>query len=243
MARNFRIAAMADMHYTDKISDSLRAVYLEIAKSADVLLLCGDLTDYGLPSEAEAVLSELTGLPVPILAVLGNHDHESGRQAEVCDILERGGVKVLDGDSVEVGGIGFAGAKGFGGGFGPRTLEPWGEKMVKMFVQEALDETLKLESALARLRTAHRVVLLHYSPIAATVAGEPEQIYPFLGSSRLEDPINRHGCDVVFHGHAHRGTHEGASQAGIPVFNVSLSLMRRAFPDLPPYQMFEIPLD
>jgi Icc-related predicted phosphoesterase len=243
MARIVRIAAMADLHYSETATHSLRGVYREIAKSADVLVLCGDLTDYGLPAEAEAVLAELLGLPLPIVAVLGNHDYQSGRESEVRSVLERGGIKVLDGDSIEVAGVGFAGTKGFGGGFGPRTLEPWGEQIVKMFVQEALDETLKLESALARLRTSHRVVLLHYAPIAATVAGEPEQIFPYLGSSRLEDPINRHGCDVVFHGHAHQGTHAGMTHAGIPVFNVSLNLMRRTFPDQPPYRVFEIRLD
>jgi Icc-related predicted phosphoesterase len=243
MTRVVRIAAMADMHYKTQAVESLRAVYREIAMAADVLLLCGDLTDYGLPEEAEVVLAELHGLPLPILAVLGNHDYQSDREAEVRSILEGGGIKILDGDSLEIAGVGFAGTKGFGGGFGTRMLEPWGEKMIKLFVQEALDETLKLESALARLRTPHRVVLLHYAPIAGTVRGEPEQILPFLGSSRLEDPINRHGCDVVFHGHAHQGTPEGNSQTGIPVFNVSLSLLRRTFPDRPPFRLFEIALD
>jgi Icc-related predicted phosphoesterase len=206
-------------------------------------VLCGDLTDYGLPEEAEVALAELHGLPLPILAVLGNHDYQSDRENDVRSVLERGGVKVLDGDSIEIAGVGFAGTKGFGGGFGTRMLEPWGERAIKLFVQEALQETLKLESALARLRTSHRVVLLHYAPMVGTVLGEPEQIFPFLGSSRLEDPINRHGCDVVFHGHAHQGTHEAVSQTGIPVFNVSLSLLRRTFPDRPPFRLVEIPVD
>jgi Icc-related predicted phosphoesterase len=243
MSRTVRIAAMADMHYKKDAADSLRGVLAEISKTADVLALCGDITDYGLPEEAEIAVAEFRAAPIPIVGVLGNHDYQSGREMHVIDILEKGGVKVLDGDSTEIAGVGFAGAKGFGGGFGPRTLEPWGEMMIKMFVQEALDEALKLESALARLRTPHRVVLLHYAPIAATVAGEPEQIYPFLGSSRLEDPINRHGCDVVFHGHAHQGSHQGATRTGIPVYNVSLSLMRRNFPEAPPYRLIEIPLD
>ena len=114
--------------------------------------------------------------------------------------------------------------------------------MIKMFVQEAIDESLKLESALARLQAPHRVVLVHYSPVAATVQGEPEQVYPFLGCSRLEEPINRHGCDAVVHGHAHHGSHEGQTQTGIPVYNVSLSLMRRSFPKSPPYRLIEISL-
>ncbi len=243
MSRIVRVAAMADMHYKKEAADSLRAVLAEISKTADVLALCGDITDYGLPEEAEIAVAEFRAAPIPIVAVLGNHDFQSGREMDVIAILEKGGVKVLDGDSTEIAGVGFAGVKGFGGGFGPRTLEPWGEMMIKMFVQEALDEALKLESALARLRTPQRVVLLHYAPVAATVEGEPEQIYPFLGSSRLEDPINRHGCEVVFHGHAHQGAHQGATRTGIPVYNVSLSLMRRNFPEAPPYRLIEIPLD
>lgn len=243
MSRTVRIAAMADLHYKKEGTEPLRTVLAELSTTADVLLLCGDITDYGLPEEAHAAVAEFRAAPIPIVAVLGNHDFHSGREMEVVDVLEKGGVKILDGDAVEIAGVGFAGTKGFGGGFGAGTLEPWGEMMIKMFVQEAIDESLKLESALARLRTPHRVVLLHYSPIAATVQGEPEQIYPFLGSSRLEDPINRHGCDAVVHGHAHHGAHEGQTQTGIPVYNVSLSLMRRSFPDASPYRIIEIPLD
>jgi len=243
MTKKVRIAAMADVHYGKTIVDSLQAVYREISQQADVLLLCGDLTDYGLPEEANLVVQELRSCTIPVVAVLGNHDYESGQEAEVRTILQNGGVKMLDGESVEINGVGFAGAKGFCGGFGRKTLEPWGEKAIKSFVKEALDETLRLESALARLRMKHRVVLLHYAPIQATVEGEPPEIFPFLGSSRLEDPINRHGCNVVFHGHAHRGAPEGKTQTGIPVFNVSLSLMRKSFPDRPPWRLFEINLD
>jgi Icc-related predicted phosphoesterase len=231
---------MADVHYRKEPVESLQPLYREISQKADVLVLCGDLTDYGLPEEAELVVQELRACTIPVICVLGNHDHESGREGEVRSVLIAGGVRVLDGESTEINGVGFAGAKGFCGGFGRKTLEPWGEKMIKSFVQEALDETLKLESALARLRMKHRVVLLHYSPIQATVEGEPPEIFPFLGSSRLEDPINRYGCDVVFHGHAHRGAPEGQTKAGIPVFNVSLSLMRKTFPDQPPWRLFEI---
>lgn len=243
MSKVVRIAAMADVHYKNELTDSLQAIYREISQRADVLVLCGDLTDLGLPEEAEIVVRELREATVPIVAVLGNHDYESGQQDEVVRVLEGAGVKLLDGDSVEIAGVGFAGAKGFCGGFGRRTLAPWGEKIMKNFVQEALDETLKLDSALTRLRNPHRVVLLHYAPIQATVEGEPPEIFPFLGTSRLEDPINRHGCDVVFHGHAHRGSPEGKTQTGIPVFNVSLSLLRKSFPDKPPYRLFEIELE
>jgi Icc-related predicted phosphoesterase len=206
-------------------------------------VLCGDVTDYGLPEEAEVALNDLRAVTVPIVAVLGNHDFESGREAEVRSVLQASGMKVLDGEAVEIAGVGFAGAKGFCGGFGRRTLEPWGEKMMKLFVKEALDETQKLETALARLRTTKRVVLLHYAPVQTTVEGEPPEIFAFLGSSRLEDPINRHGCEAVFHGHAHRGSPEGRTATGIPVYNVSLSLMRKAYPEHPPYRLFTVEVD
>lgn len=243
MTKTVRIAAMSDVHYGREITDSLQQVYRDVSQKADVLLICGDLTDYGLPEEAEVALQDLRAATIPIIAVLGNHDYQSARESEVRSVLVSAGVKVLDGESVEINGVGFAGAKGFCGGFGRRTLEPWGEKMVKQFVQEALDETLKLESALARLRMRERIVLLHYSPVQATVEGEPPEIFAFLGSSRLEDPIERHGASAVFHGHAHRGAPEGRTKSGIPVYNVSLSLMRKSFPDQPPFRIIEVKVD
>ncbi len=239
-AKTVRIAALADIHYTKTPEESFQPIFVEIAKQADVLVLCGDLTDYGLPEEAELVVKDLATVNIPVLAVLGNHDFESGRASEVRDVLAKANIKVLDGESATVGGVGFAGAKGFCGGFGRRMLEPWGERAIKEFVKEAIDETLKLETALARLRTQRRIVLLHYAPIQATIEGEPEEIFAFMGSGRLEDPINRYGADAVFHGHAHRGTAEGATTKGIPVFNVSVSLLRRQFPDRPPYRIFEV---
>ncbi len=240
MGKTGRIAAMSDVHYAKELTDSLQNIYRDVSQKADVLLICGDITDYGLPEEAEVAVQELRAATSPIVAVLGNHDYESSRQEEVRSVLTAAGVKMLDGESVELHGVGFAGAKGFCGGFGRRTLEPWGEQMMKRFVQEALDETLKLETALARLRTAQRIVLLHYAPVQATVEGEPPEIFAFLGSSRLEDPIERHGCNAVFHGHAHRGAPEGTTKSGIPVYNVSLSLMRKHFPEAPPFRLFEV---
>lgn len=242
MNKTLRIAAMSDVHYGKVLTDSLQPVYRELSQQADVLLMCGDITDYGLPDEAQIAVQELRSVNIPIIAVLGNHDYESSQQSEVRSVLSDAGIKVLDGESAEINGVGFAGAKGFCGGFGRRTLEPWGEQMMKMFVKEALDETLKLETALARLRTPQRIVLLHYAPVQATVEGEPPEIYAFLGSSRLEDPIERHGATAVFHGHAHRGAPEGKTRSGIPVFNVSLSLMRKTFPDRPPFRIFEVPV-
>jgi len=172
--------------------------------------------------------------------VLGNHDFEAGQPDVVRQILCDAGITILDGDAVEIKGVGFAGVKGFCGGFGQRSLEPWGEQAIKMFVREALDEALKLESALARLRTPNRIALLHYSPIEATVTGEPREIFPFLGSSRLEEPLNRYKVDAVLHGHAHHGSPEGRTSAQVPVYNVSMPLLKRHFAERPPFRVLEV---
>lgn len=223
-----RVAAAGDLHCTKDATGTLAPLFAEMAEAAEVIALCGDLTDYGLAEEAHVLAGELRGVRAEIVAVLGNHDFESGHAGEVSAILREAGVKVLDGDAAEIAGVGFAGTKGFCGGFGQRALGPWGEDGIKAFVQEAVDEAMKLEAALARLRTEQRVVVLHYAPIEGTVAGEPEQIYPFLGSSRLEDPIDRLGATLVVHGHAHHGSPEGRTRGGVPVYNVSLPLLRRA---------------
>ena len=209
-----------------------------------MLVLCGDFTDYGLPEEARILARELTAaVKIPVIAVLGNHDYESGQQDEIRRILIDAGVTVLDGEATEVHGVGFAGVKGFAGGFGRGALGPWGEAAIKQFVQEAVDEALKLEAALARLRTHRRVALLHYSPIRGTVEGEPPEILPYLGSSRLEEPINRYRVSAVFHGHAHRGSPEGRTATGVPVYNVAMPLLTRINPDRPPYLIVDLPLD
>jgi hypothetical protein len=157
------------------------------------------------------------------------------------EILERGGVRVLDGEVCEIEGVGIAGVKGFAGGFGRGSLGAWGEPAVKAFVREALNEAMKLEAALAKLRTPRRIALLHYSPVTGTVAGEPVEIFPFLGSSRLEEPLLRYPVDAVFHGHAHRGTMEAKTINGVPVYNVAKPLLQRSRPDRPPFQLFELP--
>jgi Icc-related predicted phosphoesterase len=235
-----RIAATGDMHTTKTGQGALQPMFAKIAEMADVLLLAGDLTDYGLPDEARVLARELAAVRMPTAAVLGNHDFESGKQDEIRQILTDAGVSVLDGDACELQGIGVAGVKGFGGGFGQRALGPWGEGIIKQFVHEAVNEALKLEAALARLRTPDLVALLHYSPVQATVEGEPLEIYPFVGSSRLEEPISRYPVSLVVHGHAHRGQPEGRTKAGVPVYNVSMPLLSRAWPDRLPFRVFEV---
>jgi Icc-related predicted phosphoesterase len=238
-----RLAAVGDVHCTKHSQGALLPIFAAVSEHADILVLCGDLCDYGLPEEAHILVRELSSVRVPIVAVLGNHDFESAQQDEVTKILCEGGVQVLDGDAIEIKGVGFAGVKGFGGGFGARALGPWGENAIKAFVHEAIEEALKLEAAIARLRVEHKVVLMHYSPIQATCEGEPLEIMPFLGTSRLEDPINRNPVSVVLHGHAHHGSLEGRTQTDIPVYNVSAPLLRQHFPDRPPFRVIELPLN
>lgn len=238
---NIRLAAVGDTHCTKDSAGTLRSFFLQASESADILLLCGDLTDYGLPEEAHILAEELSVVSIPMVAVLGNHDYESGQHEEVHRILVEAGVHVLDGEACEIRGVGFAGVKGFAGGYGRRALGPWGEQTFKLFVNEAIQEALKLESALAKLRTSQRIALLHYSPIEGTVQGEPLEIYPFLGTSRLEDPLIRYPVNAVFHGHAHRGFPEGETVNHIPVYNVAKPLLQRTYPDRPPFRLVDIP--
>src|SRR5918995_1099756 len=230
-----RLAAVGDLHYGRDSRGALQPILAAVARvEADVLLLCGDLTDYGHPEEAVELARELvSGVKIPIVGVLGNHDYEAGSVAEVRKILIESGMRLLDGETAEVHGIGFAGVKGFAGGFGRGVLGPWGEEAVKRFVHEAVDEALKLETALARLRTPTKVALLHYAPIVETVEGEPREIFPYLGCSRLEEPLVRYTVNAVFHGHAHHGKAEGRTATGTPVYNVSLPLLLAQNPDQP----------
>lgn len=237
-----RIAAVGDIHCTTTSQGELQPLFAQANQQADVLLLCGDLTDYGLAEEAHVLVKELATTKIPTLAVFGNHDYEAGKPDDVRQILMDAGVKLLDGESCEVAGIGFAGVKGFGGGFGSRMLQAWGEATIKQFVHEAVEEALKLESALAKLDTPQRVAVLHYSPIEETVEGEPCDILPFLGSSRLEEPLNRFSVAFALHGHAHHGQVEGRTSGNIPVYNVSMPLLKQHFPDQPPFRLLEIPL-
>jgi hypothetical protein len=223
--REIRIAAVGDLHFDADSRGQLRDLFAEIDRSADILALCGDLTTHGRPEEMRALIDEMTGLKAPIVAVLGNHDHEAGMADQLTELLRERGVHMLDGDHVVIDGLGFAGTKGFVGGFGRGALAPFGEKLVKEFVQGSIDEALKLENALRNLRTEQKVVLLHFAPMVETVIGEPESIYPFLGSSRLLQPLDMIGATVVFHGHAHHGTLSATTPGGIPVFNVALPLL------------------
>jgi Icc-related predicted phosphoesterase len=237
-----RIAAVADVHYAATSQGLLQPLFAQINERADILVIAGDLTDYGLPDEAKLLARDLTtSVTIPVVAVLGNHDYESGHQDEVRRILVDAGVHVLDGDSVEIQGVGFAGVKGFAGGFGRGALGPWGEPVIKLFVQEALNEALKLESALARLKTRHRIAVLHYAPIRETVEGEPADILPWLGSSRLEEPLGRFDVSAVLHGHAHKGAPEGKTSTGIPVYNVAIQVLKASYPDRPPFRIIEVP--
>ena len=234
-----RIAATADLHFVPTSQAILQDQLSKTRDQADVLVLAGDLTNYGQPAEMEPLLNALVRLRVPTVAVLGNHDYESGKETELMRMMTAAGIKVLDGSAYERDGVGFAGTKGFVGGFGRGALTAFGEPEIKSFVRTSIDEALKLERGLSQLRTAKRVVVLHYSPIAATVNGEAHEIFPFMGSSRLAEVIDRHGADLVLHGHAHHGTLDGQTTAGVPVRNVAITLLQAQQPPAT-YRVFDI---
>jgi uncharacterized protein len=234
-----RIAAVADLHFTPQNYDRIRDQMNRVRDDADLLVLAGDLTNYGQPQEMESLMNALVRLRLPIVAVLGNHDYESNCVPQLMKIMTDEGIKVLDGTAYERDGVGFAGTKGFMGGFGRGALTAFGEPEIKAFVQSGIDETLKLERALSQLRTQKRVVVIHYAPVADTVKGEPVEIYPYLGSSRLMEVIDRHGTDLVLHGHAHGGAPEGKTTAGTPVYNVAMSIVQ-SHNGGKPYRVFEV---
>jgi Icc-related predicted phosphoesterase len=213
-----RIAAVGDVHIRETDKGKWTDYFKEVSKQAEILVICGDLTDTGDEVEAQVLAEELKACTIPVVAVLGNHDHEKGRHKLIRQILLKEGVHMLDGEAVVIKDVGFAGVKGFGGGFDKHMLSMFGEGAMKAFVQEAVDEALHLDRALARLDAEYsvtkRIAVMHYSPIKETVIGEPEAIYPFLGSSRLSEPLNRRKVDAAFHGHAHVGQLEGALVSG-----------------------------
>jgi Icc-related predicted phosphoesterase len=226
-----RVAAVGVIHVHENSSDAIQQVVRQVSNDADVLALCGDLTHLGLPEEAERLASELRNCRIPVVAVLGNHDYQSGRAEDIKKILKAAKVTVLEAsETFELHGVGFAGGKGFGGGFDKHMLTPFGEDTIKHFVTEAVNESLKLEVALQSLSTDRVVVVLHYAPIVATVVGEPPEIFPFLGSSRLAETIDHFDVTAVFHGHAHHGTYEGITTKGTPVYNCCFQLMQKLSP-------------
>jgi Icc-related predicted phosphoesterase len=238
-----RIAAVADIHVKETDKGKWVNCFKEASQRADVLLICGDLTDTGDEVEAQVLAEELKSCTIPVIGVLGNHDYEKGRHKLIRQIVQNENVHILNGESIVIADVGFAGVKGFGGGFDSHMLSMFGEGAMKAFVQEAVDEALHLDRALARLDAEHpnikKIAVLHYSPIKATVVGEPEAIFPFLGCSRLAEPLSRRGVIAAFHGHAHVGTLEGEAAGGVKVFNVAKPILLNAGYTLPFY-MFEV---
>jgi len=230
MERSFRLAALGDLHCREDQHGKFRELVRAVNGEAEGLVLCGDLTDRGLVEEAKTLAEALSELRVPCAAVLGNHDYEAGQQREICRVMREAKVHLLDGEyAILDKRLGVAGVKGFGCGFGKATLQAFGEPVVKAFVQEAVNEELKLEAALGQIDTPHRVVILHYAPVAETTDGEGAEIKPFLGTSRLAAPVDAFGAQAVFHGHAHHGALEGRTPKGVPVYNVAMPLLKKMF--------------
>ncbi len=234
-----RIAATADLHFSAQTQGLLKEQLGRVRDEADVLVVAGDLTNYGRPQEMEPLVNVLVRLRLPTIAVLGNHDYECGQEAELIRMMTSEGIKVLDGTGYERDGVGFAGTKGFIGGFGRGVLTAFGEPEIKAFVKASIDEAMKLERAMSQLRSLKRVVVLHYAPIAATVSGEAPEIYPYLGSSRLAEVVDRHGEELILHGHAHHGSLNGKTTAGIPVHNVAITLLQAQQPAAA-YRVFDV---
>lgn len=225
-----RIAAIGDLHFKPSGNEEIVSILSNLEREADVLILAGDLTDSGLPEEMEALLGGMKKIPLPIIAVVGNHDHEHDRADELKAMLVEGGIQLLDGSTFEIDEVGFAGTKGFCGGFGERLIQPFGERMIKQFVQEGIEESARLGNGLAKLTTPRKIAVLHYSPVNETLVGEPLEIYPFLGTSWLGDMLDRNGADFAVHGHAHQGSPEGHTSRNIPVYNVSRFVQSRFGP-------------
>lgn len=216
-----KIAAVGDIHTKETDEGIFQSMFAEVSQIADVLLLCGDLTDHGLAAEAHILVHNLRACTIPVIAVLGNHDYERGEQEEIKAVMGNSRVTVLDGESIELKGVGFAGIKGFCGGFDNHVLTSFGEQSIKVFVDEAVSDALRLETALKRLETEKKVVLMHYAPLKETIVGEPPEIFPFLGCSRFMGPMERFGVTVAFHGHAHHGALTATSAKGVIVHNVA----------------------
>jgi len=238
-APKLRVAAIGDLHVQENDSAPYRELFNEISQNADVLVLCGDLTNFGKTTEAEILAEDIRSCSIPVIGVLGNHDYECGQPDKVSEILHDAGMTVLDEQAVEIEGVGFAGVKGFMGGYGRGELAPFGEPVAKAFVDEVMKEARKLENGLRSLRTDRSVAVLHYSPTEETLEGEPPAIYQYLGSARLADAIDRFDhVKAVVHGHAHHGAYEGRTPRGTPVFNVAQFVLKPRFGK--PYAVLEI---
>lgn len=232
-----RLAALADLHVREDERHAWRDVFADISREADVLALCGDLTDLGKVSEAEILAEDLRSCSIPVVGVLGNHDYECDCAEEVSRIIRQAGVHLLESGPVEIDGVSFAGTKGFAGGFGRAMLGSFGEPAIKAFVSEGLHEAMRLENTLRTIRPGRVVVVLHYAPVVDTVVGEPLEIYPFLGSARLGETVDRFPVSAIVHGHAHHGAFEGRTARGIPVYNCARHIEK---PGGRPWHIIEI---
>lgn len=231
------VAAIADLHVREGREGSYTDLFREMADAADVIVVAGDLTDLGKPAEAKLLAQDLRGCQTPIVAVLGNHDHECDAVEEISSILRDADVHLLEGTAVEIKGVGFAGVKGFAGGFGRHMLGSFGERAIKAMVKESIGEAVRLENAIRQIRSERAMVVLHYAPVLDTIAGEPAEIYPFLGSSRLAETIDRFPVRAIVHGHAHRGVYEGRTPGGAAVYNVAAHVEK---PTRRPYALLSI---
>jgi Icc-related predicted phosphoesterase len=221
-----RLAAVSDIHLKNEDYEKNVREFSAVNELADALVIAGDFTNHGTPDEMRTCLAVLENIRLPIVAVMGNHDHESGNQDELAGMLRLAGVHLLDGQCFEIDGVGFAGTKGFAGGFAPYELMPFGEGGIKTFVEIAEREAIKLDYGLAQLKAPIKIAITHYAPIRETVVGEPEPIFPFLGSSRLERALDRHKPAMALHGHAHHGTFSANARCGVRVCNVALPILR-----------------
>jgi Icc-related predicted phosphoesterase len=235
----FRLAAVADLHSRQDQHGRFRELVKMVNGEAEGLVLGGDLTDHGLLAEVETLAEALAQLRVPCAAVLGNHDFEGNAVKDICRVLSEVHVLVLDGDhAVFDRRLGVAGVKGFAGGFERAMLQAFGEPAVKAFVQEAVNEALKLEAALAQLDVPKKVVLMHYAPIPGTTEGENPEVRPYLGTARLAAPCDAFGALAVFHGHSHHGAFEGHTPKGVPVYNVAMPVLKRVWDQK--FRVFEL---
>ncbi len=228
-----RVAAVGDLHFDRKSQNRLAEHFLGLESKADLFLLAGDLTQTGHPEEMRVLAEDLRTCPIPIVAVLGNHDYHSDQVQQVIQILEEARVTVLEGSAIvfELKGqsIGVAGAKGFGGGFIGACGSDFGEPEMKAFMRHSKSSARKFETAVRDLHTDYKIALLHYSPTAQTLIGERKEIYPFLGSYSLAEAIDYGKADICFHGHAHAGVERGETPGGCPVRNVAQPVIRHAF--------------